>query len=267
MNIDFPLILLSALIFTGAVSLVDCIYMWRKKRSSAGQYKRESIPVLIDYCRSLFSVFLIVFVLRSFLVQPYRVPTGSLEPTVIPGDFLVVTQYDYGLKMPIWQKTLIPVSEPKRGQIALFYYPVTHKYTFVKRVIGVPGDHISYINKVLYINGKEMKQTFLGMSNDIEPAGSSPINMKKYQENLDGVKHDIYIDPQIPAVNFKDLVVPKGEYFMMGDNRGRSDDSRYWGFVPAKNFIGRARWLWLSWNSNAKHFWQKIRWGRFGTSL
>ena len=266
MNIDFPLILLSALVFTGAVSLVDCIYVWRMKRSTSGQYKREHIPVLIDYCRSLFSVFLIVILLRSFVAQPYRVPTGSLEPTILPGDFLVVTQYNYGLKVPVWQKTLIPVGMPKHGQIALFYYPVTDKYTFVKRVIGVPGDHISYINKVLYINGKEMKQTYLGMADEIEP-GSSSIKMKKYQEDLEGVKHDIYVSPQAPASDFKDLVVPKGHYFMMGDNRDRSDDSRYWGFVPGNTFIGRARWLWLSWNSDAKHFWKKIRWQRFGTPL
>ena len=207
------------------------------------------------------------------MVQPYRVPTGSLEPTVIPGDLILVNQFAYGLRMPVWMKTLVSIGEPKKGQIALFYWPVNPRITFVKRVIGVPGDHISYINKVLTINGKKATQKFIGYSTDTN--GGPTWRVAIYEENLNGVKHKIYVCPKgsvnCPSDsrphNFYNLVVPKGEYFMMGDNRDNSDDSRDWGFVPERNLIGKALFVWMSWDSSAKNWTKKIRWSRIGTKL
>lgn len=262
MIIDLPLILLCLCVFTGIVALVD--YFIR------GRTKAKDLPVLVDYCRSLFPVFLIVFVLRSFIAQPYRVPSGSLEPTIIPGDFIIVNQYEYGVHLPVWHKTIIPVSHPKRGQIALFRWPVDPHITFVKRVIGVPGDTVSYVNKVLTINGKKMTQKYLGEG--LVRENSRRIKMAKYEENLDGLKHAIYVCAKgitnCPSTghDFYHLKIPKGYYLMMGDNRDDSDDSRDWGLVPESNFIGRAMMIWMSWNSYAPWY-KKIRWHRIGTLL
>lgn len=263
MSFDFPLILFMLTVLSGVIALVDWILRrMRSKKNLPALYTEP--PIAIEYARAFFPVLLIVFCIRSFIIQPYRVPTGSLEPTVMAGDFILVNQFQYGLKFPVWNQTLIPVSHPKRGQIALFHYPVNKAVTFVKRVIGLPGDHISYINKILYINGKKMPQKFIRDGLDV-PDGDIPV--KIYQEDLDGVKHLIYRRADVPARNFYNLVVPKGEYLMMGDNRDNSDDSLYWGFVPAKNFIGEAFLVWMSWNSYTPNWSDKIRWHRIGTVL
>jgi signal peptidase I len=260
---NFPLLLLCFTVFSGLVCLFDWIYV-RYDRKRFYRHEEDKLPWVIDYSRAFFPVFLLVFLLRAFVAQPYRVPTGSLEPTVMPGDMVLVTQYPYGLKFPVWNHTLIKVGKPQRGQTAIFAYPVNPKITFYKRVLGLPGDRISYINKVFFINGKEMKQTFVKNTFDEEPGKNIPA--KEYQENLFGVKHNIILNPKQPSHDFYNLVVPKGEYFMIGDNRDESEDSRYWGFVPEKDFIGQGKMVLLSWDSKAswKH---KIRWHRSGTWL
>ena len=263
MSIDFPLILLSVVVFSGVVVLCDYIFCLANGEKFLEKKKRNTI---IEYSRAFFPVLLLVFCIRSFLIQPYRVPTGSLEPTVLPGDFILVNQFDYGFRFPIWNKKLIPIDEPKRGQIALLYYPVDHAFTFVKRVIGLPGDHISYINKVLYINGKEQPQKYIGTDTRLNDFGQL-ITYQIYQEDLEGVKHDIFVIANNSATNFYNIVVPKNEYFMMGDNRDESDDSRYWGFVPEHDFIGHALYIWMSWDSNAAHWYDYIHWDRIGNKL
>lgn len=273
MIFDFPTILVLVTIFTGVVSLVDVIYChYMKKKGRAAECEHK--PVIIDYSRSFFPVLLLVLVIRSFIAQPYRVPTGSLEPTVMPGDFILVTQYDYGLRLPAWSKKIINIGEPKNGHIALFFWPVNHAVTFVKRVIGLPGDHISYINKVLYLNGKKAEQTFVGYATDQNSADGPVWRDKVYEENLNGVKHKIYVcaenEPNCPNpmdTNFYNLVVPPGHYFMMGDNRDDSDDSRAWGFVSEKELIGRARYVWMNWDPFATSWAKKIQWNRFGIKL
>jgi len=269
MNIDFPLILLCVTVFTGMVSITDWfVRRYYKKRGVDTEAVKQ--PIIIDYSRSLFPVFLIVLLLRSFLAQPFRVPSGSLEPTIVPGDFIFVNQYDYGLRIPVWHTKIIHVSAPKTGQIALFYWPVNHRFNFVKRVIGLPGDHISYIHKVLYINGQKMKQKYLSQSTESYNGVTWKVN--KYEEDLKGVKHGIYVCAKgnkfcpMQSSDFYNLLVPKGHYFMMGDNRDNSDDSRGWGFVPEKEFIGKAMFVWLSWDAKAPWY-KKIRWHRIGTPL
>lgn len=264
MTVNFPLILASLTLFTGMIVLVDYIIVqWHNRH---GKRHREKTPITIEYARAFFPVLLIVFAIRSFIIQPYRVPTGSLEPTVLPGDFILVNQYQYGLRIPIWDAKFMPVGEPKTGQIALFYYPVNKRITFVKRVIGVPGDKISYVNKVLYINGKKATQKFIKNAVDRSEDGMK-YRVAVYEENLSGVKHKIFVRPDKRGLNFYNLVVPKGKYFMMGDNRDSSDDSRYWGFVDGSDLIGRALLVWMSWNSFTNNWFHKIRWDRIGVML
>lgn len=263
MNFDFPLILFSVVVFSGIVVLCDFIFCLINHEPFLEKKKRHCV---IEYSRAFFPVLLLVFCIRSFLFQPYRVPTGSLEPTVMPGDFIFVNQYHYGVRFPIWDKKLFSVGTPARGQIALFYYPVDHAFTFVKRVIGLPGDHISYINKVLYINGKKQPQQFLQNVTRLNDFGQLT-TYQEYQEDLNGVKHDIFVRSDASSHNFYNVVVPPHEYFMMGDNRDESDDSRFWGFVPDQTFIGHALLIWMSWDANAAHWYDYIRWNRIGNKL
>lgn len=255
---DFLNILALLTIFSGVITVVD--WLLRRRKQSSGD--AEKCSLFVEYARSFFPVFLIVLIIRAFLFQPYRVPTGSLEPSVMPGDLIFVTQFNYGLKIPLWDKTIVNIGLPERGQIALFRWPVNPKLTFVKRVIGLPGDHISYINKVFTINGKEAKQTFAGDFQ--EDLGNGQFRaVKRYLENLNGIQHYILVNPLNPGTNFKDLVVPKGMYMMIGDNRDDSDDSRDWGFVSQHDFIGRALMVWF--NIQFSPF--SVNWHRIGTRL
>lgn len=250
---------LTILVFlTGIIALLDIVF-WRKKRRVSG--KKESW--IIDYSRALFPVLLIVWVIRSFIVQPYRVPTGSLEPTIMPGDFIGVSQYAYGIKFPIGNFTLIPTGEPKRGDIVLFHYPPNPNLIYIKRLIGLPGDHIAYRNKVLYINGRKAPQQYLGTAYDYGDGPGQTTRVNVYEENLDGVKHKIYVHPYYDETGNFSVTVPKGHYFMMGDNRDNSADSRIWGFVPERNIVGKGLGVWLSFDPVHHRF----RWDRIGTSL
>lgn len=216
-------------------------------------------PLLVDYARSLLPVFVIVLVIRSFLFQPFRVPSGSLEPTVEPGDFVLVSQYAYGLRLPVINSKIVDTGEPKRGDIVVFHYPVDTNVDFIKRVIGLPGDHIQYKNKQLTINGHTIKQTFL--SNTVDEEEGQRISAKIFRENLLGVKHRIMQYPYAgPSTHF-DFTVPKGYYFVMGDNRDGSADSRYWGFVPESDLVGKALFVWFHWGDDG------IKWSRIGKTL
>ncbi len=263
MNFDFPLILVCLTAVSGLVWLVDILFFARKRPVQYGADGKLKLPLLVDYARSFFPVLLLVLIIRSFLFQPFRVPTGSLEPTIVPGDFLVVNMFDYGLRLPVWHTKIMNVGEPKRGDIMLFRWPVDQRIDFVKRVIGLPGDHISYIDKVFYINGVAAKQTPIDTATDTDESGTLSWPVQILEEDLGGIKHKIFIRPDRPAEDFKDMVVPPGHYLMVGDNRDSSNDSRYWGFVPENNIIGKALYVWLSWDGEN----HKIRWNRLGTKL
>lgn len=271
MTIDFSLWLFVATLASGLVALVDKIWFEKKRLaqfegkleglSKKEKYKLTKAPLLADYARSLFVVFLVVFALRSFVVEPFRIPSGSMLPTLKIGDFILVNKFAYGVRLPLSNKVVIKTGEPKAGDILVFHYPVYPEVDFIKRVVGVPGDKISYLNKVLTINGKVMTQTFLG--NVIDPANSLTEQSKKYREDLQGVEHNIYTMPWRLDHNFKNLVVPKGEYFVMGDNRDNSEDSRYWGFVNQKYLVGKAFFVWFSWDSSD----YSVRWDQIGRVL
>src|SRR3989338_4862593 len=194
MNFDFPLILTILLIVSAVVGGLDKWFFEPRRKQIYGASAK--MPKLAEYARSFFSVFLIVYIVRAFIMQPFYTPTGSLEPTILPGDFSLVTQFNYGLRIPVWNWKIVPIGNPKRGDIMVFHWPVNPHVDLVKRVIGLPGDHISYINKVLYINGKVMAQTYVGVSSDQDnpDSPSSPVNV--YQENLESVVHNIFITPR-----------------------------------------------------------------------
>lgn len=250
MNFALILVILSAV--SGFIYMLDVAF-WAKKRGPNQKPGR-----IIEYSRSFFPVFFIVLLLRSFLVEPFRIPSGSLEPTLLVGDFVAVNKFAYGLKLPVLEKQIIPISNPKTGEIAVFRWPPEPSYDYIKRVIGVPGDKISYHNKVLTINGQVAKQTFVGYTMD-ESSGKA---VAQYKENLNGIEHDIFINAKTPAFDF-DVEVPEGNYFMMGDNRDDSADSRFWGYVPASYLRGKAFLVWMSWNGKA----DTIRWSKLGTLI
>lgn len=264
---NFPFILVCLTLISGAICLVDCLCFAKKRKASDGS--ETVMPKIAEYAKSFFPVFLIVLIIRSFLGQIYTVPTGSLEPTVIPGDFVLVNQFAYGLRLPVWGQQLLHIGEPKRGDIVVFHWPVNPKIDFIKRVIGLPGDRITYIDNVLTINGQKANLTFEKATTD-SVDGQHTWKVDQLNENLLGVKHSIYNCPKSSnncpvgkPMNFLNLKVPQGEYFMMGDNRANSDDSRDWGFVPEKNLVGKGEFLLLSWDKNASWA-HKIRWHRIG---
>jgi len=258
-NIGILTMLVMLTAASAIVWLIDRRF-FKAKREKAKQKE----PLLVDYARSLFPIFLIVLIIRAFIAQPFRVPTGSLEPTVMPGDLLIVSQFSYGLRLPITHTKILALGEPKRGDIGVFRYPVNPKIDYIKRIVGLPGDHIVYKNKVFYINDKEMKQTFVRDSLDYEPASlGGNIPTKVMNENLDGINHLINIRPTGGATTDFDFTIPKGYYLAIGDNRDNSLDSRYWGLVPEKNFIGKAEFIFMSWDSED----HKVRWDRIGDKL
>lgn len=276
MNIDFEQLLFWATLVTGVVMLADVLYFARRRKKKLAQAfpaagRVEPKPsYLIEYSRAFFPILLIVLVLRSFLFEPFRIPSGSLEPTLLMGDFILANKFDYGLRLPVFRTKFLNLGQPQRGDIIVFRWPPNPHYYFIKRVIGIPGDRIDYVNKVLKINGQEMTQTALPI---IPPTKSVPresgemMQVIEKKEDLYGVEHDIYQEPSKIGYNFENINVPEGMYMVMGDNRDDSADSRYWGFVPEENIVGKAVLIWMSWDSFAPLGVDKVRWDRIGRRI
>ncbi|AZR82522.1 MULTISPECIES: signal peptidase I [Piscirickettsiaceae] len=246
---SFELILVIITAITGVIVYVDRV-VWKPKRDRSVTTEKE--PVLVEYSRSLFPVFLIVLVLRSFVVEPFRIPSGSMYPTLEIGDFIVVNKFAYGVKLPVTQTKILPVGEPERGDVVVFKYPKDPDVDYIKRVIGLPGDEIAYYGKTLYINGNPVKQKLLG---EYEGTASGKVmdGASLLEEFLEEHSHDILLDPEKSSQDMNTVVVPEGHYFMMGDNRDHSNDSRFWGFVPEKNLKGKAFAIWMNWDDGV-HF-------------
>ncbi|HTM63382.1 MAG TPA: signal peptidase I [Gammaproteobacteria bacterium] len=262
MNFNFELILFYATLVTGLICLFDIIFLAKRRKLRRQVAGETRLPLLVDYSRSFFPVLLIVFLLRSFLFEPFRIPSGSLEPTLLMGDFILVNKYDYGVRLPVIHNIVKPGAEPRRGDIIVFRWPPNPSYDFIKRVIGVPGDKISYINKELYVNGNKIPQNFLRQT-AVTDDGGEPFQAQEKLEDLFGIKHRIYLDPAKKSRDYKDIVVPQGMYFVMGDNRDDSADSRYWGFVSNKDIVGKAVLIWMSWDKANTN----VRWNRLGTPI
>ena len=216
-------------------------------------------PWWLEYTAGLFPVIAVVFLLRSFLFEPFRIPSGSMLPTLHIGDFILVNKFDYGIRLPVTNTKIIPVGSPERGDVVVFKYPMDTQVDYIKRVVGLPGDTVEYRDKVLYVNGGEQKQT--GSRDFVDD--STMITLEERDEQLGEVNHLIARDARRPSwvplqgilrkekscdYNERGFVctVPKGHYFMMGDNRDNSEDSRYWGFVPDEDLVGRAVLMWAN---------------------
>lgn len=216
-------------------------------------------PTWIEYSGSFFPVIALVFVLRSFLYEPFKIPSSSMVPTLVIGDLILVNKFTYGIRLPIINKKIIDVNTPQRGDVMVFKYPKDPALDYIKRVVGVPGDKIIYKNKRLSINGKDISYEPLPDYLDEEHLTYS----KQYLENLAGVPHKILNDERAPSyvqnpdpfpnrdrctynVEGFACTVPTGHYFMMGDNRDNSLDSRYWGFVPDEYIVGKAFFVWMN---------------------
>lgn len=259
MNFNFELILFYATLITGVIYLFDAIFLMPKRKRRPDYKADAKLPIIVDYARSFFPVLLIVFLLRSFLYEPFRIPSSSLEPSLLTGDFILLNKFDYGIHLPVLKTKVLNIGEPKRGDVMVFHWPPNPSYYFIKRVIGLPGDHIDYVNKELTINGQKIPQKTLDKEIATDENGVSFEAIRK-EEDLLGVKHPIYIQPDKAKYDFHNIVVPEGMYFVMGDNRDGSADSRYWGFVSEKNVVGKAVLVWMSWDKIK----DRIRFDRIG---
>ncbi|WP_299084390.1 signal peptidase I [uncultured Paraglaciecola sp.] len=262
MELDLPLILMVATGLTGLVVLVDRLFLRRKRQeridaleqSGASQeniLEATKEPFLIDQSRQFFPVLALVFVLRSFAFEPFQIPSGSMEPGLQVGDFILVSKFSYGLRVPGNGSTIIPVDQPQRGDVMVFFPPEDSRY-FIKRVIGLPGDHIVYKDLSLTLNGEPVPTEVLGGKPAYAPT------MVLGEETMDNATPVVKWLPGRDRATGQaalwggpegEWTVPDGHYFMMGDNRGNSGDSRMWGFVPEKNIVGKAVAVWMHWES------------------
>jgi len=259
---SFALFLFLLLAVTGLVWLLDVYFLRRGRAAEAKQ------PWWVEYSVSFFPVILIVFVLRSFLVEPFKIPSGSMIPTLLIGDFILVNKFTYGIRLPVINVKVVELGAPKRGDVMVFRYPADPSLDYIKRVVGLPGDRIEYRNKVLSINGKVVPRRQLGDYESRERLQFYP----RYLENIDGAEHEVILEKESPGFVGRgaefmhsrncdynsgglSCTVPAGHYFVMGDNRDNSSDSRVWGFVPDGNIVGKAFFIWLNLNEL----------GRFGT--
>lgn len=239
MDIDFSLVLVVLVAVSGFIWLLD-ILLFAKARKSAG---KSSEPVLVEYAKSFFPVLAIVLVLRSFLVEPFQIPSGSMIPTLEVGDFILVNKYHYGLRLPVVGTKIVSNNDPERGDVMVFIPPHDPHY-FIKRVIGLPGDRIEYENKQLIINGEPVAVEHLNPVQIDTAIGSRQGVL--FSEQLGEETHFAQIvtdDNRRPGRTT--WVVPPGHYFMMGDNRDNSADSRDWGPVPEENIVGKAFAIWM----------------------
>ncbi|MBB3231655.1 signal peptidase I [Halomonas stenophila] len=260
---DFALLLVVAVGVTGAVWLLDLVW-WRPARrarllanTEAGttegldpvaREKALKDPWPVDYARSFFPVLLVVLVLRSFVVEPFQIPSGSMRPTLEVGDFILVNKFAYGLRLPVANHQVVELGEPERGDVMVFRFPSEPSVNFIKRVVGLPGDRIRYADKQLYVNGEPVPKRLIEAGPPTEP------NELLLEEQLGEVAHAIYTNPRDPGPQMRELVVPEGHYFTMGDNRDHSNDSRYWGFVPEENIVGKAFAVWMHWDGGLPSF-------------
>jgi signal peptidase I len=215
---------------------------------------------LVLQAKSFFPILIIVLFLRSFAAEPFRIPSGSMLPTLLVGDYILVNKYKYGIRLPITKSKIIEISEPERGDVIVFRYPRNEKINFIKRVIGIPGDQVRYEDKILYINNiaykKNKKSEHQYSDVFIRP------ELEMYSENNNNKSYNILNDNMSP-INDDSFIVPEGKYFVMGDNRDHSSDSRYWGFVPSENLVGKAFLIWMSFDS-AKF---SLKYKRIGNSI
>lgn len=263
---DFALALFIALVITGAINYWDRFFgqprRSAKAESTTGKIKPASMPLLVEYSRAFFPVILAVFLLRSFVIEPFRIPSGSMLPSLYIGDFILVSKFSYGLRLPILNTRVLPVGEPDRGDVMVFRFPKDPSTNFIKRVIGLPGDVITYRGKRLTVNGEPVVVQKTELLPELtEQRGQR--SLSSFLESFGQSKHAIFLDDNRHSRSLK-VIVPPEHFFVMGDNRDHSNDSRYWGFVPKENIVGKAFFVWFSWDSPGGG---GVNWHRLGTVI
>jgi signal peptidase I len=252
---DFAAVLLLAAVITGLIWLYDAKFARPRRASDVPE------PVVVDMARAFFPVIVVVFLIRSFWVEPFKIPSGSMKPTLVVGDFILVNKYTYGIRLPVVNRKIIDVNPIRRGDVVVFRYPADPSVDYIKRVIGTPGDKVVYRGKRLTVNGEAMPVQPAGFYTDSE---LNYLRLPTFMEKLGDRSHQMMIVPAQPPVDLAQVrqfahrdnceyndegfscTVPEGHYFMMGDNRDQSSDSRYWGFVPDENIKGRAFLVWMN---------------------
>ena len=285
---NFALMLFLAVVVTGLYWLAERLYFWPRRRRAAAALEAEvarrnaelrqqgvtqvdgdvtkaraellAQPWWLDWTAGLFPVILVVFLLRSFLFEPFKIPSGSMVPTLLVGDLILVNKFHYGVRLPVINKKIVDNNPVQRGDVMVFRYPVDPRQDYIKRVVGIPGDEVTYVNQTLSINGQKVATVAKGEFYDEDSLRYSP----QFSEKLGAVEHNILVDPRRQAYYGPDpktfpmaencrytaegltCKVPAGHYFMMGDNRDNSQDSRFWGFVPDENIVGKAFFVWMN---------------------
>ena len=237
MALNFPLILVIGTLFTGLIWLLELLVLRPRRRRKGSSPEALGQPLVVEYSISFFPILALVLLLRSFLVEPFQIPSGSMIPTLEVGDFILVNKFSYGIRLPVIDTKIIDIAAPENGDVMVFIPPHQEDY-FIKRVVGIPGDRVRYENKTLYINGVEQGQRFFSQT---PPTGPKQV---QYQEKLGGKAHLIQTNTR-PDSRVQKWLIPEGHYFMMGDNRDQSNDSRYWGLVSEDKIVGKAFAVWL----------------------
>ncbi len=285
-DFDVALLLVLATGVAGAIWLIDAVFFARQRARDGALEQSEAAagvsgsregkgggnagaarvepapprePIIVEYARSFFPVLLIVLLLRSFVVEPFRIPSGSMMPTLLVGDFILVNKFTYGIRWPVLNSKVIEIGAPERGDVAVFRYPKQPDLDYIKRIIGLPGDHIAYYNKTLFVNGEQVPRERIGPY--ASPSGRSG-SLEVYAERLGEVEHQILVTPT-KFGHEGEYVVPAGEYFVMGDNRDNSNDGRYWGYVPEDHLVGKAFMIWMNWDWGG----EGILWSRIGNII
>lgn len=254
---SFPALMVLLVAVTGLIWLLDRLFLSPKRN------KEQDEPVVVEYARSFFPIILLVLVIRSFIAEPFRIPSSSMVPTLHIGDFILVNKFSYGIRLPVLHSKIFDTGEPERGDVVVFRYPKKPEdkdkpdVDYIKRVVGLPGDRVGYFDKTVYINGEAVGQEKLEPEDMVLPAYTE---LRFEHMGEDG--HRILVDTDKRPLE-GEMVVPEGHYFMMGDNRDNSNDSRYWGTVPEENLVGKAFLIWMSWD------WDNggIIWNRIGQSI
>jgi signal peptidase I len=275
-RLDFSAVLLAITVLTGAVWAVDHLLLRPRRAAAARAAGKDPAqipePGTVDYARSFFPVALVVLLLRSFVFEPFRIPSDSMMPTLLDGDFIIVNKYAYGLRLPVINRKFVNIGEPQRGDVVVFRYPRDPSTNFIKRLVGLPGDHVEVHDNLIFVNGKEVP-FLVGRAryND-----GCYVNMSIAHERLGRHEHEaifcpVALDrqPVLPSCKRSGVRgyvcgdedapggsrmpgfsgdVPPGHYLMMGDNRDNSDDGRSWGYVPEENLVGKATRIWFNWD-------------------
>jgi signal peptidase I len=246
MYFDFAAVLVLLAFITGSIWVLDKFVLAPRRALSKateqgvaqqGQIKGQKLPWYVDFSRSFFPIILVVLILRSFVIEPFRIPSGSMMPTLLDGDFILVNKFAFGVRLPVLNTKILDTGEPQRGDVAVFRYPEDPSVAFIKRIVGLPGDFLEYRDRRLYINGALVPTENAGTVDGYE----------QRLERLGNVLHDIQVSKNENSRSWR-YHVPADHYFALGDNRDNSRDSRYWGPLPEQNLIGKAFLIWMNWD-------------------